>query len=52
MVRDKIPEIIRQHGKTPVVRRIADQDEFAQMVRKWLSTASPVARGSWPAFSR
>lgn len=37
LVRDKIPEIIRQHGKTPVVRRIANQDEFAQMLVAKLS---------------
>lgn len=32
LVRDKIPGIIRQHGKTPVVRRVADQDELGQLL--------------------
>jgi len=37
LVRDKIPEIIRQHGKTPVIRKVADQDELAQLLVAKLS---------------
>lgn len=32
LVRDKIPEIIRQHGKTPVIRKVEDQDELARLL--------------------
>jgi len=32
LVRDKLPEIIRQHGKTPVLRKVANQDELAQLL--------------------
>lgn len=32
LVRDKIPEIIKQHGKTPVIRKVTNQDECAQLL--------------------
>lgn len=32
LVRDKIPGIIIQHGKTPVFRRVEDRDELARLL--------------------